>query len=319
MKPHTATLAHVIAVILLQPKFMDSVKQFKPSPNEMYEAFLKLVKTSQSFYPPSSKYFKPVVSNSIVIASLRFDDKKAQEMLGVRFLPLISSKDVNMVRLLFHQAHVLQAGPFDLHLNRGGTLARMKQGSYASIIPHARKVINPYLKNCVKCLRNAKNVQTFSPPVGNPRFFSLLESSSPIFLGISMDMIGPVKFLLKRGARGENSVSKGYILIIVCVLTKFITYQLMEDCERQDIDLAISTHIANYRPPKFLLSDAANTNDLLAAHQKSILQVLQTKVRIELLQSSHQYLNICESQIELFKKMLRSINFGVPSTAPLSP
>ena len=130
-------------------------------------------------------------------------------------------------------------------------------------------------------------------------------------------MIGPIKVLLRRGARGTGAVSKNYILIIVCVLTKFITYQFMENCERQDIDLAISTHIANYRAPKFLLCDAASTNDLLAASQKSILQVLETKVRIELLQSSHQYLNVCESQIKLFKKMLRSINFGIPSTAPL--
>ena len=63
MKPQPPTLAN--SVMLLQPKFMDLLKQFKPSPNEMSEAFLKLVKTSQSFYPPSSKYFKPVVTNSI--------------------------------------------------------------------------------------------------------------------------------------------------------------------------------------------------------------------------------------------------------------
>ena len=284
----------------------------------MYEAFLKLVKTSQSLYPPSSKYFKPVVHNSIVIASLRFEDSKAQELLGVRHLPLISSKDVDLVKLLFLHAHVLDAGPFNLHLNRGGTLARMKQGSFATIIPHARKVIKPHLKNCVRCLRNAKIVQTFSPPVGNPRFFSLLESSSPIFLGISMDMLGPVNFLLKRGARGTNSVSKGYILVIVCVLSKYITFQLMEDCEKQDLDLAVSTHIANYRAPKFVLSDAAQTNDLLNSHQKSILEVLQSKVRLEILQSSHQFLNVCESQIKIFKSMLRSINHGVPSSAPLN-
>ena len=115
MKPNSASLAHITAIMLLKPKFIDSVKQFKPSPNEMYEAFLKLVKTSQSFYPPSSKYFKPVVSNSIVIASLRFEDSKAQELLGVRFLPLISSKDVDLIRLLFLHAHVLDAGPFSLH------------------------------------------------------------------------------------------------------------------------------------------------------------------------------------------------------------
>ena len=191
MKPNSASLAHIIAIMMCKPKFLDSVKQFKPTENEMYQAFLKLVKTSQNLYSPSSKYFKPEVHNSIIIASLRFDDTKAQELLGVRHLPLISSKDVDLVKLLFLHGHILDAGPFNLHLNKGGTLARMKQGSYATVIPHARKIIKPHLKNCVRCLRNAKIVQTFSPPVGNPRFFSLLESSSPIFLGISMDMLGP--------------------------------------------------------------------------------------------------------------------------------
>ena len=74
MKPQPPTLAN--SVMLLQPKFMELLKQFKPSPMEMSEAFLKLVKTSQSFNPPSSKYFKPVVTNSIVVASLRFEDAK---------------------------------------------------------------------------------------------------------------------------------------------------------------------------------------------------------------------------------------------------
>ena len=56
----------------------------------------------------------------------------------------------------------------------------------------------------------------------------------------------------------------------------------MEDCEKQDLELAVSTHIANYRAPKFVLSDAAQTNDLLNSHQKSSLEVLQEKVRLEI-------------------------------------
>ena len=191
----------------------------------------------------------------------------------------------------------------------------MKQGSYAVIIPHIRKVIDPLLKSCVKCIRNAKTIQTFQPPIGNPRFLSLLESSSPIFLDISMDAIGPVKFLLKRGARGANSVLKGYVLIIVCVLTKYLTFYLMEDCQKVDLELAVSTHIAKFRTPKFVLSDAGSSNDLLNGHQQSILEVLQSKTRLEILQSSHQFLNICESQIKIFKAMLRSINYGIPSPA----
>ena len=314
----SANLAHIVAYMLCNPNFIQTVRNFKPTEVEMYNAFLMLVKTSQTLHPPSSKYFKPQLKDSILVASLRFDDSKAEEILGVRHLPLISSKDVDLVKLLFLKGHILETGPFNLHLNKGGTLSRMKQGIFATVIPHARKIIKPHLKHCVKCLRTAKELQTFSPPLGNPRFFSLLENSSPIFLGISMDMVGPTKFLLKRGSRGKHSVTKGYILVIVCVLSKFITFQLMEDCKRQDLDLAVSTHIANYRPPKFILTDAAESNNLLASHQKSILEILQTKVRLEILQSSHQFLNLCESQIRIFKSMLRSNHCGIPSTAPLN-
>merc|ERR1711867_126368 len=141
---------------------MKLLKSYKPSSMEMSDAFYKLVKTSQSIKPPSSKYFKPVVTNSLIVASLRLEDAKAEELLGVRFLPLVSSKDSDLIRVLFYHAHVLDAGPFSLHLNKSGTLARMKQGSYAVIIPHIRKVIDPLLKSCVRCVRNAKNIQTFN-------------------------------------------------------------------------------------------------------------------------------------------------------------
>ena len=77
MKPEAPTLQN--SVMLLQPKFMKLLKQYM----EMSDAFLKLVKTSQSIKPPSSKYFRPVVTNSLIVASLRFEDAKAEELLGV--------------------------------------------------------------------------------------------------------------------------------------------------------------------------------------------------------------------------------------------
>ena len=51
-KPNPATLAHIIEVILLQPKFMDSIKQFKRSQIEIYEAIPKLVKEVLQNSPP---------------------------------------------------------------------------------------------------------------------------------------------------------------------------------------------------------------------------------------------------------------------------
>ena len=43
---NSASLAHITANMLCKPKFLETVKQFKPTESEMYQAFLKLVKNS---------------------------------------------------------------------------------------------------------------------------------------------------------------------------------------------------------------------------------------------------------------------------------
>ena len=173
------------------------IRKYKPTQHDLCSAFYKIIRSSQSFHKPSTKYFLPVtLSNGLITASLRYEEKKAEEILGVKFLPLISSQDTKLIRVLFDYAHTLPAGPFALHLNKSATLARMRQGYFGTIIAHVRKIISPLIKNCVRCTRNTKCMETFDPPVGTPRFLNLLESSSPIFLGVSFDAIGPIKLLL---------------------------------------------------------------------------------------------------------------------------
>ena len=131
---------------------------------------------------------------------------------GIKYLPLVSSSDRQLIKLLFHHAHCISAGPFTLHLNKSTTAARLRQGNFGAIIAHAKKIIHPLITSCVKCIKTAKVLTKFDPPLGAPRFLNLLESSSPIFSGVSFDAIGPIKFLLKRGARGAKTISKGYCL-----------------------------------------------------------------------------------------------------------
>ena len=174
------------------------------------------------------------------------------------------------------------------------------------------------ISSCVRCVRTSKAPPKFDPPLGAPRFLNLLESSSPIFLGVSFDAIGPMKFLLKRGARGAKTISKGYALIAICCITKFVSYYLMEDIQKVDIELAISTHCARYRSPRFILTDNGTSNDILDNHQQSIVEVLQKNVSMEILAASHQFLNLAESTIKVFKSIVRSIYHGTPASAPLN-
>ena len=101
-----------------------------------------------------------------------------------------------------------------------------------------------------------------------------------------------MRFLLKRGARGAKTISKGYALIAICCVTKFVSYYLMEDIQKVDIEMAISTHIARFRSPCFILTDNGSSNDILDNHQKSILEVLEKNVKMEILEASHQFLNL---------------------------
>ena len=133
MSAETLTLSN--SIMLLQPKYLKIIRKYKPSSQELSSAFYKIIRTSQSFHRPSTKYFRPVtLSNALITASLRYEDKKAEEILGVKFLPLVSSQDTKLIRVLFDYAHTLPAGPFALHLNKSATLARMRQGCFGTII-----------------------------------------------------------------------------------------------------------------------------------------------------------------------------------------
>ena len=114
--------------VLLQPGMMQTIRKFKPTEANLKDAFFKLVRSSQVHFKPSSKYFLPIVlENGLIVASLRYEEKTAEQVLGVKYLPLISSSDSQLIKLLFYNAHCINAGPFTLHLNKSTTAARLRQ------------------------------------------------------------------------------------------------------------------------------------------------------------------------------------------------
>ena len=125
----------------------------------------KLIKSSQDHYKPSSKYFLPVnLANGLTVATLRYDQKAAEEVLGVKYLPFVSSKDRQLFKLLFINAHIMHAGPFSLHLNKSTTAARLRQGKFGVITAHSKKMIQPLIENCVTCIKTSKLPAKFDPP-----------------------------------------------------------------------------------------------------------------------------------------------------------
>ena len=135
-------------VVLLQPKYLSKIREFKPTQQNLSNAFYKLIRSSQFFYKPSTKYFLPItLKNGLITASLRYEEKRAEEVLRVKFLPLISSSDTKLIKILFDYAHTVSAGPFALHLNKSATMARMRQGHFGTIVAHVRKIIVPIISS----------------------------------------------------------------------------------------------------------------------------------------------------------------------------
>ena len=85
--------------MLFQPIMMQRLRKFKPTDADLKDAFFKLVRSSQAYFKPSSKYFLPIVlENGLTVASLRYDEKTAEQVLGVRYLPLVSSSDRQLIK-----------------------------------------------------------------------------------------------------------------------------------------------------------------------------------------------------------------------------
>ena len=147
--------------VLCQPKHMEQIKKYKPSKEDLSYAFYQLVKSSQTHFKPTSKYFLPIeLKNGLTVASLRYEEKAAEEVLGCKFLPLISSSDKKLIKVLLNFAHCISAGPFSLHLNKSATIARFRQGCYGTVLAHARKILLPMISECVRCIRTSK-----APPI----------------------------------------------------------------------------------------------------------------------------------------------------------
>ena len=80
--------------VLLQPKLITRLRIFIPSEDNLKDAFFKLIKSSQHHYRPLFKFFLPVnLPNGLTVATLCYDQKAAEEVLGVKYLPFVSSKD----------------------------------------------------------------------------------------------------------------------------------------------------------------------------------------------------------------------------------
>ena len=74
--PSNSTLAN--SVVMLQPSLLLTLRNFAPTDANLQKAFYQIVVSSQTYFKPHSKQFLPTkLSNGLMIASIKYDEKSA--------------------------------------------------------------------------------------------------------------------------------------------------------------------------------------------------------------------------------------------------
>ncbi|GFX66619.1 integrase catalytic domain-containing protein [Trichonephila clavipes] len=214
-------------------------------------------------------------SSHINTTSLTFSETKTAEetiirwVQGIHFQEEIQSikKQISLppqspLRSLhpFIDEHGLVQEQHIAHLHAGLTLlAQVLQQSHW--IVGSRKLINKCIRKCMKC--NKFKTSTTTPQLmGNlPKHRVTLERP---FFSCGIDYASPVLIKCNKG-RGTKS-TKSYITLFVCLATKAVHIEAVEDLTTDSFIAALRRFSARRGAPRHIYSD--NGTNFVGAHRK---------------------------------------------------
>ena len=215
---------------------------------------------------------------------------------------IVSHRDHRLAKLLIRHAHLSRVPMADnIHLGNVFTLARLRQGEFATHITRSVECVKNYISRCRTCLYIRG--QARSPALGSPRAIRQLSKTNVLFHSVSIDEIGP--FERNAFAKSKKKV-KYYLLVIACILSGAISIQVMETKCRRSVLLALYNHSVQYSPPSEVWCDAGTA---IAPQPKSQLYrsvFYDHKMTVNQVAASHQKLNYCEKRIQATKLLLKS-------------
>nr|CAH7749587.1 unnamed protein product [Callosobruchus chinensis] len=163
--------------------------------------------------------------------------------------PLILAKEHTLSKLLVRQYHqkLLHAGPQHV-------LASLREKFW---ILSGRSLVKQTVRECVKCFR-------FSPRITTPIMGNLpIERLKPDypFSVVGVDYAGPFS-MKSRSGRGTK-ISKCYVALFVCFLSKAVHLELVTDLSKDCFILALRRFISRRGKPSRIFSD--NGTNFVAA------------------------------------------------------
>ena len=227
-------------------------------------AWADIVRASQTrFAPEESKMMLPYKRDGIVYTRNRMNAREHLRYFGNIELPILSTKDEEMMRLIFISAHVVKTPatlPNDnetkvgvIHLSKYLTRCRIKKSEFGVWIPRATYLVRKHTAKCVSCLKEAN--QGVSTLEGDQFTASNWSRKMGLYSIIHVDLVGPFQWTPTHDTR-RGVKNKLFVLVIVEAVTGAISFQLLEDYSTASFLLGFRTHIARTRMPQIVVCDA---------------------------------------------------------------
>ncbi|XP_058839359.1 uncharacterized protein LOC131694869 [Topomyia yanbarensis] len=133
----------------------------------------------------------------------------------------------------------------NLHVGPAGVLAILKHQFW---VLKPRSTIRQVLRKCIVCFKTKP--YTIDQQMGDLPFYRL--NPSPTFQRVGIDFAGPI--LIKQSARRAVPV-KGYICVFVCMATKAMHLEAVEDLSTEAFLSAFKRFVARRGIPETVFSD----------------------------------------------------------------
>ena len=157
--------------------------------------------------------------------------------------PIILPKTHPLTYLYIHQCHKTVQ-----HMGVRSTLAELRSKFW---IPKGRQVVKKILNQCVTCKRVQGRPYTGPPMASLPEF--RVRKAVP-FSKVGVDYLGP---LYVRGS--DNNMSKVYVALFSCCVTRAIHLELVQDQSVDTFRLCLRKFTARRGTPTLIVSDNAQT------------------------------------------------------------
>ncbi|XP_036229935.1 uncharacterized protein [Bactrocera oleae] len=155
--------------------------------------------------------------------------------------PIILPKSTPLVKLLLNQAHETT-----LH---GGTQLMLNTLRQRFWILSARQAVKSFIHNCAVCRRHRREVlkQQMASLPGQR-----IKAARP-FISSGVDYCGP--FTLRIGTKRSRTLIKTYLAIFVCMVTKAVHIEEVDDLSAQSFLDAFTRFVSRRGPCRDLYSD----------------------------------------------------------------